>query len=97
MIFFLILVIYYQVHSSVAALAQAGLSAEKVDETFMGNVISSSLDASYLSRHVALKSGVPICTPALTINRLCGSGFEAVCLGGESIMLVYNSCICILF
>ena len=77
-------------HSSIAALAHAGLSAEKVDETIFGNVISSSLDAPYLSRHVALKSGVPICTPALNINRLCGSGFETVCLGGESIMLVFS-------
>lgn len=53
----------------------------------MGNVISSSLDATYLSRHVGLKSGVPISTPAITINRLCGSGFETVCMGAESITL----------
>ena len=69
-------------------MAQAGLSAEKVDETFIGNVIGSSLDASYISRHVALKSGARICTPALTVNRLCGSGFETACLGAESIILV---------
>jgi acetyl-CoA acyltransferase 2 len=59
----------------------------KVDEVFFGNVISSSLDAAYLSRHVALKSGVAIETPCLTINRLCGSGFETVCLGAEAIQL----------
>jgi acetyl-CoA acetyltransferase len=53
----------------------------------MGNVIGSSPDSSYLSRHVALKSGAPVCTPALTINRLCGSGFETVCLGAEAINL----------
>ncbi len=53
----------------------------------MGNVAQTSLDASYLSRHVSLKSGNPIATPALTINRLCGSGFEAVCLGAEAIEL----------
>ena len=46
----------------------------------------SSLDASYLSRHVGLKSGAPIASPALNINRLCGSGFESVCLGAEAIM-----------
>jgi len=74
------------VHSSKAALAHANLSPEKVSETFMGNVISSSLDAPYLSRHVALKSGVPQVSPSLTINRLCGSGFETICLGAEAIM-----------
>ena len=56
-------------------------------ETFVGNTIHSSLDSTYISRHIALKSGVPIQAPALTINRLCGSGFEAVCLGAESILL----------
>ena len=59
--------------------------------SFMGNVISSSLDAAYLSRHVALKSNLPIHTPSLTINRLCGSGFEAVSLGAESILLGRSS------
>jgi len=72
-------------HSSRAAIAHAGISAEKINETFMGNVISSSLDAAYLARHIALKAGVPVCAPSLTINRLCGSGFETVCLGAEAI------------
>lgn len=71
--------------SSKAALASANLSPEKIDETFMGNVIGSSLDYAYLSRHVALKSGVPIPSPSLTVNRLCGSGFETTCLGVEAI------------
>lgn len=74
--------------SSQAAIAHAKISPELIDETFMGNVISSSLDAAYLSRHVALKSGVPVKSPSLTINRLCGSGFETVCLGAEAIMQV---------
>lgn len=73
--------------SSKGALAQAGISADKVDESFFGNVIVSSLDGTYLSRHIALKSGVPVLSPAMTINRLCGSGFETVCLGAESIIL----------
>lgn len=73
-------------HSTQAALKHAGLSPDKVDETFMGNVIQSSLDAAYLSRHVALRSNIPVHTPALTINRLCGSGFETVCLGAEAIL-----------
>lgn len=58
------------VHSSKAALAQAGLSADKVGETFMGNVIGSSMDSAYLARHVALKSGAPISAPSLSLNRL---------------------------
>jgi acetyl-CoA acyltransferase 2 len=74
--------------SSKAALAQAKVAPELIDHTYMGNVIPSSLDAAYLSRHVALKSGVPIAAPSLGINRLCGSGFETVCLGAESILLV---------
>lgn len=69
-----------------AALAQAGLGADKVDESFYGNVIGSSLDAPYLARHASLKAGVPATSPAMTINRLCGSGFETVCLGAEAIL-----------
>jgi hypothetical protein len=74
--------------SSKAALAHANVSPNYVDETIFGNVIGSSLDAAYLSRHVALKSGVPTKAPSLTINRLCGSGFETVCLGAEAIQQV---------
>eukprot|EP01035_Chromulina_nebulosa_P017876 gene17876-23492_t len=69
------------------ALENAKLNANKIDETFYGNVIQSSTDAAYLSRHIALKSGANISSPALTLNRLCGSGFEAVCLGAEAIEL----------
>ena len=58
------------VHSSKAALAHAGIKPERVNETIVGNVIASSLDAAYLSRHVALKSGVSIGSSSLTINRL---------------------------
>jgi acetyl-CoA acyltransferase 2 len=75
------------VHSSIAALAEAKVPASLVDETYMGNVIQSSADAAYLARHVALKSGSPVANPALTVNRLCGSGFETVCLGAEAIEL----------
>jgi acetyl-CoA acyltransferase 2 len=74
------------VHSSIAALAHAKVGADKVDEAFFGNVTQSSTDASYLARHVALKSGCDMKTPSLTLNRLCGSGFESVCLGAEAII-----------
>jgi len=74
-------------HASKAAIAESGLAAAKIDETFFGNVIQTSLDACYLSRHAALRAGTPIANPSMTINRLCGSGFETVIMGAESIML----------
>jgi len=73
--------------ASKAALAQAGLDPSVVDTCIFGNVIQSSPDAAYLARHVALKSGAPISTPSLTINRLCGSGFETVVQGFDQIRL----------
>ncbi len=66
------------VHAAKAALAQAGNPAEDIGHVVMGNVIQTSPDAIYLSRHVGLRAGVPQHVPALTVNRLCGSGFEAV-------------------
>lgn len=79
------------VHSSKAAIAHANVAPSKIDETFFGAVIPSALDSAYLSRHVALKSGLPIATPSLTVNRLCGSGFEAAILGAEAIELGRSS------
>ncbi|CAM9177904.1 unnamed protein product, partial [Choristocarpus tenellus] len=73
--------------SSKAALVASGLDGSQIDATFVGNVIQSSPDACYLARHVALKSGAPIKSPALTVNRLCGSGFEAIVQGAEAIQL----------
>ena len=60
------------VHASMGAIAESKLPASRIDECFVGNVIQSSLDATYMSRHVALKAGALMSTPALTINRLCG-------------------------
>jgi acetyl-CoA acyltransferase 2 len=70
-----------------AALTQGNVDPSIVDGVFVGNVIQSSPDAAYLARHVGLKSGVPISTQALTINRLCGSGFETVAQGAQAIQL----------
>ncbi|KAL3758299.1 hypothetical protein ACHAWU_004264 [Discostella pseudostelligera] len=70
-----------------SAIASAKLDPSTIDAVYFGNVIQSSADAAYLARHVGLKSGVPIPTPALTINRLCGSGFETVIQGAKSIKL----------
>ncbi|EED91664.1 3-ketoacyl-coa thiolase, mitochondrial [Thalassiosira pseudonana CCMP1335] len=73
--------------STKAALSSANIDPSLVDAVYFGNVIQSSPDAAYLARHVGLKCGVPIPTPALTINRLCGSGFETVIQGAKSIKL----------
>ncbi|RYE90368.1 MAG: acetyl-CoA C-acetyltransferase [Myxococcales bacterium] len=66
------------VHAAKAALAQSGVKPEEIGHVVVGNVIQSSADAIYCARHVGLKSGLPIPTPAVTVNRLCGSGFEAI-------------------
>ncbi len=73
--------------ASKAALTQAKVDPKAVDVVFAGNVIQSSNDACYLSRHVGLKAGVPQHVPALTVNRLCGSGFETVANGAEAMEL----------
>jgi acetyl-CoA acetyltransferase family protein len=70
-----------------AALARAGVPAERVDHAVFGNVVQTSADAIYLARHVALQAGCPVETPAVTVNRLCGSGFEAVINGAQQIRL----------
>jgi len=65
------------VESAKAALAQAKVAPEDVDHVVYGNVMQTSADAIYLARHIGLKAGLPQSVPAITINRLCGSGFEA--------------------
>jgi acetyl-CoA acyltransferase 2 len=74
-------------HASREAIARSGISAEDVDHAVMGNALQTSADAIYLARHVALRAGLPIETPAVTVNRLCGSGFEAVIQGAQQILL----------
>ena len=70
-----------------AALERAGVAPGDVDHCVMGNVVQTSADAAYLARHVALRAGCPVETPAVTVNRLCGSGFEAVIHGAHQILL----------
>src|SRR5271154_669842 len=70
-----------------AALAQSGVAAEAIGHVVFGNVLQSSSDAIYCARHVGLKAGLPITTPAVTVNRLCGSGFEAVVQGAQQLLL----------
>ena len=69
------------------ALARSGVAPEDVDHVVFGNVLQTSADAIYLARHVGLRTGLPIATPAVTVNRLCGSGFEAVAQAGQQIVM----------
>jgi len=67
-----------------SALSAGNVDPSIVDSVYVGNVIQSSADAAYLARHVGLKSGIPQSSTALTINRLCGSGFESIIQGATS-------------
>ena len=69
------------------ALARTGVPADAVDHVVFGNVQQSSTDAHYGARHVGLRAGLPIEVPALTVNRLCGSGIQAVVSGAQQILL----------
>jgi acetyl-CoA acetyltransferase family protein len=75
------------VHAAKAAMERAGVAPEDIDHTIVGNVLQSSPDAIYGARHVALKAGIPQERPALTVNRLCGSGIEAIVQGAHRILL----------
>jgi acetyl-CoA acetyltransferase family protein len=70
-----------------AALERSGARPEWVDHVVMGNALQTSGDAIYGARHVGLKAGVPIETPALTVNRLCGSGIQSVVSAAQMIRL----------
>jgi acetyl-CoA acyltransferase 2 len=69
--------------SAKAALAQAKVSPEDIQHVVYGNVIQTSPDAIYLPRHVGLRAGVPVPAPALGVNRLCASGFQALVSAAE--------------
>jgi acetyl-CoA acetyltransferase family protein len=69
------------------ALARSRVPAADVDHVVFGNVLQTSADAPYLARHVGLRIGLSVDTPAVTVNRLCGSGFEAVVQGAQQILL----------
>src|SRR5215208_3618922 len=73
--------------ASKAALERTGVKPDAVDHVVFGNVLQTSSDAVYGARHVGLKAGLPIEVPALTVNRLCGSGIQAAINGGQLIQL----------
>jgi acetyl-CoA acetyltransferase family protein len=70
-----------------AAIERSGVPVSKIDEIAFGNVIQSSPDAIYLARHIGLRAGVPVDVPAVTLNRLCGSGLEAILAAARSLRL----------
>src|ERR1700745_795109 len=73
--------------ASRAALEATGVKPEEIDHTVIGNALQTSGDAIYGARHVALKAGVPFDRPALTVNRLCGSGIQSIVSGAQMIQL----------
>lgn len=73
--------------AAVEALRRAVIEAGRIDNVIFGNVIQTHDGAAYLARHIALSSGVAQEVPALTVNRLCGSGLQAVVTAAKDILL----------
>ena len=70
-----------------AAIEQSGFEPREFDHAVFGNALQTSGDALYGTRHVALKAGLPIEVPALTVNRLCGSGIQSIISAAQLIQL----------
>jgi acetyl-CoA acetyltransferase family protein len=79
--------------ASVEAIKRSGVEAAEIDHCVIGNAQQTSSDAIYGARHVALKAGVPIEAPALTVNRLCGSGMQSVVTAAQLIQLSESKCV----
>src|SRR5262250_1136720 len=75
------------VYASREAMKRSGVEPGQIDHVIFGNALQTSGDAIYGARHVALKAGVPKEVPALTVNRLCGSGFESIVQASHRILL----------
>jgi len=73
--------------ASKEAIRRAGTEPADFDHVVFGNVMQTSADALYGARHVGLKAGLPIETPAVTVNRLCGSGMESITQAAQRILL----------
>jgi acetyl-CoA acyltransferase 2 len=70
-----------------AAIAQSGFAASDFDHAVFGNAMQTSADSIYGARHVALRAGLPVEMPALTLNRLCGSGIQSIISAAQLIQL----------
>ena len=73
--------------ASAEAIRRGGADPAEFDHVVFGNVMQTSADALYGARHVGLKAGLPVETPAVTVNRLCGSGMEAITQAAQRILL----------
>lgn len=81
------------VFAAKALISEINLAPSKIDQVLLGNVVSSSTDTMYGGRHLALKIGCDVKTPGIVINRLCGSGIEAILQAANLIKLNEASCI----
>ncbi len=75
------------VHAAKGAVKRSGVDAVEFDHVVFGNVLQTSSDAIYGARHVALKAGLKVETPAVTVNRLCGSGIESIAQAAQRLLL----------
>eukprot|EP00286_Rhodomonas_abbreviata_P029603 CAMPEP_0181313078 /NCGR_PEP_ID=MMETSP1101-20121128/14053_1 /TAXON_ID=46948 /ORGANISM="Rhodomonas abbreviata, Strain Caron Lab Isolate" /LENGTH=400 /DNA_ID=CAMNT_0023420001 /DNA_START=60 /DNA_END=1262 /DNA_ORIENTATION=- len=73
--------------STIAALKQANLDPSLVDDVIFGNVSQTAKDTPYLARHVGIRSGMRMDIPGLSLNRLCGAGFESIVTGAKNICM----------
>ena len=81
-------------HAARAALERTGTETSEIDHSIVGNALQTSADAIYGARHVALKAGIPPQVPALTVNRLCGSGIQSI-LSGAHLLLAGDATTCL--
>jgi acetyl-CoA acetyltransferase family protein len=75
------------VHASKEAIRRSGADPGDFDHAIFGNVMQTSADALYGARHVGLKAGLKTETPAVTVNRLCGSGMESIAQAAQRLLL----------
>jgi len=73
------------VAAATAAIAQSGLAPADFDQVIFGCVAQTTPEDVYCARHVGLRAGLPVSVPALTVNRLCGSGFQALVSAAQEI------------
>lgn len=73
--------------TAVEALKRSGVKPEQIDHVVYGGVITTGANSAYLARHIGLYAGVPQEVPALTQNRLCGSGMQSVVTAAQQILL----------
>lgn len=75
------------VYAARDAIRRSGADPTEFDHVTFANVMQTSADALYGARHVGLKAGLPVTTPAVTVNRLCGSGIEAIIQAAQRVLL----------